>query len=48
MTDRAKEARRQYQREWAKRNQDKVKAAQRRFWERKAAELEAPKTQRKN
>ena len=32
----AKEARRNYHREWAAKNPDKVKEATRRFWERKA------------
>lgn len=36
MTDAAKEARRQYQRQWNKKNPDKVRAAQARYWERKA------------
>ena len=38
MTEKAKEARRAYKREWARKNRDKVKAAQARYWERKAAE----------
>lgn len=37
MTDKAKEARRAYKRAWAKRNPDKVKAAQERYWTKKAA-----------
>lgn len=37
MTEEAKEARRQYKREWNKRNRDKVRESQRRYWERKAA-----------
>lgn len=36
MTEQAKEARRAYKREWNRRNADKVKAAQARYWERKA------------
>lgn len=36
MTDQAREARRQYKKEWNRRNRDKVKAAQARYWERKA------------
>lgn len=36
MTDAAKEARRAYKREWAKKNPDKVKAATDRYWENKA------------
>ena len=35
------EARRQYKREWAKRNRDKVRATYQRFYEKKAAEYEA-------
>lgn len=37
MTDKAKEARRAYKREWNRRNRDKVKAAQERYWTRRAA-----------
>lgn len=37
MTEAAKAARRAYKREWAKRNPDKIKAAQERHWEKKAA-----------
>ena len=40
MTEAAKIARREYKREWNRRNPDKVKAAQRRYWEKKAAELQ--------
>lgn len=36
-TDAAREARNAYQRAWNARNKDKVKAAQQRYWERKAA-----------
>ena len=39
MNEKAKEARRAYKREWNRRNRDKVKAAQERYWERKAQEL---------
>lgn len=48
MTEQAKEARRAYKREWAKKNRDKVKAAQERYWTKKAAEREpapAPQAQ---
>lgn len=38
MTDAAKAARRAYKREWAKRNPDKVQAAQERFYTKKAKE----------
>lgn len=37
MTEQAKELRKVYKREWNRRNRDKVKAAQARYWERKAA-----------
>lgn len=40
ITDAAREARRRYKREWCKNNPDKVRAAQERYWERKAAEAE--------
>ena len=39
MNEQAKEARRLYKREWNRRNKDKVKAAQERYWERKAAQM---------
>ena len=39
----AKEARRKYHKEWAAKNPDKVKEANRRFWERKAQEEAAGK-----
>ena len=38
MDEQAKAARRAYQREWAKNNPDKVRAAQERFWAKKARE----------
>ena len=41
MNEQAKEARRAYRRNWAKNNPDKVRAAQARYWERKAAEQAA-------
>ena len=37
MTDQAREARRQYKREWNRKNKDKVKASQARYWEKRAA-----------
>lgn len=40
MTEQAVEARRAYRREWYRRNQDKVKAAQERYWTKKAAAQE--------
>ena len=36
MTEAAREARRAYKREWNRKNRDKVAAAQRRYWEKKA------------
>lgn len=36
MSEAAREARNAYKRKWAKDNPDKVKAATRRYWERKA------------
>lgn len=36
MTEQAKERRREYKREWYKRNRDKAKAAQDRYWDKKA------------
>lgn len=40
MDDKAKELRKLYKREWNRKNRDKVKAANERYWERKAAALE--------
>lgn len=37
MTEAAKEARRAYKREWNRKNKDKVKAANERYWMKKAA-----------
>ena len=39
MNEKAAEARRAYKREWARRNPDKVKAQQERYWARKAEAL---------
>lgn len=41
MSESAREARNRYKREWAKKNPDKVKAANRRYWEKKAQEAAA-------
>lgn len=38
MADKAKEVKRAYMKEWRKNNKDKVKAAQERYWEKKARE----------
>lgn len=40
LNDRAKEQRNAYMKEWRKRNKDKVKAAQDRYWEKKFKEKE--------
>lgn len=45
MTDAAREARRNYKREWNRRNKDKVREAQARYWERKAAKAAQDQTQ---
>lgn len=45
MNEKAKEARRAYKREWNRRNRDKVRAAQARYWERKAAAAGAAQDQ---
>jgi hypothetical protein len=39
LSDEAKELRNKYHREWRKKNSDKVKQAQKRYWERKAQEM---------
>lgn len=41
MSEAAREARNAYKRKWAKDNPEKVKAATRRYWERKAQEAAA-------
>lgn len=41
MEELKREARREYQREWRKKNPDKLKAAQERYWLKKAAEIAA-------
>jgi len=41
MNEQAKKARREYQRQWRAKNRDKVREANRRYWERKAEELQA-------
>ena len=42
MTDAAKAARRAYKRKWAKEHPDKVRAAQDKYWEKKAAAQREP------
>lgn len=41
MQELKKQARREYIREWRKRNPEKVQAAQERYWAKKAAEIAA-------
>ena len=43
MSDEAVQARREYARKWREANPDKVKAAQKRYWEKKAKELQQEK-----
>ena len=38
MTDKAREARNAYMREYRRKNKDKIKAQREKYWERKAAE----------
>lgn len=40
MSEAAREARNAYKRKWAKNNRDKVNAANRRYWEKKAQEAQ--------
>ena len=40
MSEAAREARNAYKREWAKKNPDKVKAANRKYWEKKDQEAQ--------
>lgn len=40
MSEAAREARNTYKRKWAKNNRDKVNAANRRYWEKKAQEAQ--------
>lgn len=39
MTDEARQARNQYQREYRKKNRHKIREIEERYWEKKAAEL---------
>lgn len=41
LSQRALEARREYQRQWCKKNPDKVRERNRTYWERKAARMAA-------
>lgn len=40
LTEKAKELRREYKRKWNRENRDKVKAAQERYWTKKALAAE--------
>lgn len=40
LTEQAKAARREYKRQWARKNPEKVQAQQERFWAKRAAEAE--------
>lgn len=40
MSEEAKKIKREYLRKWRKNNPEKVRAAQRRYWERKAQEVQ--------
>ena len=44
----AKDARREYHREWCKKNKDKVRAINRRYWEKRAAALAATQVKERN
>lgn len=43
ITEAAKEARREYHREWQKRNRDKVKQYHDKYWNKKAEQIQAEK-----
>lgn len=43
MDEQARKAQREYLREWRKRNPDRVKEANRKYWQRRAARLAAEK-----
>ena len=45
MDDAAREAKRQYERNWRKNNPDKVREKNRRYWEKKAREMQAASNQ---
>lgn len=44
LTEKAAELRRNYHREWQRKNPDKVKAAQDRYWMRKAEQIQNERT----
>lgn len=43
MDEKAREAQREYLREWRKRNPDRVREANRKYWQKRAAKLAAEK-----
>lgn len=43
MDEQARKAQREYLREWRRRNPDRVRAANKRYWEKRAAKLAAEK-----
>ena len=45
MSEQAKQARRAYQAKWRAENRDKIREHERRYWEKKARELEAEEAQ---
>ena len=45
MTDKAREARNQYAREWRAKNRDRVREINRRYWEKKACEASREATE---
>lgn len=47
MDEKAKEARRAYRREWAKKNPDKIRAIEERYWTKKAQAAEKAKASTK-
>lgn len=44
MTNKAREARRAYKRKWQRENKDKVREYQKRYWEKKALEMQEAAT----
>ena len=46
MNEKAKAARREYKKQWAKKNPEKIKAQQERYWNKKAAEQEPAQAMR--
>ena len=45
LSEQARAARREYKKAWAKRNPDKVRAQQERYWQKRAEQLRAQKAQ---